>query len=168
MEKHEGLFEYVHVQHIKILSVLCFVRQLTGWRHLCYVEYYFNFGILLTHLLFPFLATPSGPTVFPLSQCGSGTDNTITLACYATGFTPASLTYAWTKEGTALTNSIQYPPVQKNSLYSGISQIQVSKQDWDARKPFQCVVTHAAGSGVCYFPPIIGKVIFKYISSSFF
>ncbi|KAG8006630.1 Ig mu chain C region membrane-bound form, partial [Nibea albiflora] len=106
-----------------------------------------------------FLATSTKPTVFPLTQCGSGPGDTVTLACYATGFTPSSLTYAWTTEGTSLSNSIQYPPVQKGSHYTGISQIQVSKQDWDARKAFQCAVTHAAGNAVCFFAPIIEFLI---------
>ncbi|KAL7378694.1 hypothetical protein ABVT39_017406 [Epinephelus coioides] len=92
-------------------------------------------------------ATPNAPTVFPLMQCGSGTGNTVTLGCLATSFTPSSLTYSWNiVNGAALTDFIQYPPVLKDNLYTGISQVKVSKQDWDARKSFRCDVTHAAGN----------------------
>nr|AEK82140.1 immunoglobulin M [Epinephelus akaara] len=92
-------------------------------------------------------ATPNAPTVFPLMQCGSGTGNTVTLGCLATGFTPSSLTYSWSVvNGAALTDFIQYPPVLKDNLYTGVSQVQVSKQDWDAMKSFRCDVTHAAGT----------------------
>ncbi|KAM8725094.1 uncharacterized protein AB9X84_004532 isoform 5-T5 [Acanthopagrus schlegelii] len=105
-------------------------------------------------------AASTQPTVFPLMQCGSGTGNTVTLGCFATGFTPSSLTYAWTKNGAALTNSIQYPPVQKGNLYTGISQIQVPKQDWDQRQTFQCAVTHAAGNppAVSFQKPVLRVV----------
>ncbi|XP_047183863.1 immunoglobulin mu heavy chain isoform X13 [Scophthalmus maximus] len=91
-------------------------------------------------------ATPKGPTVFPLMPCGSGTGNMVTLGCLATDFRPSSLTFKWNKNGAGLTDFIQYPPVQKNNFYTGVSQIQVSREDWDAMEAFQCAVTHAEGN----------------------
>ncbi|XP_051797519.1 uncharacterized protein LOC127531723 [Acanthochromis polyacanthus] len=91
-------------------------------------------------------ATSTAPTVFPLIQCGAEDAEMITLGCLATGFTPSSLTFSWTKNNAALTNFIQYPPVQKNNLYSGVSQIQVRKQDWNQSETVKCLVTHAAGN----------------------
>ncbi|XP_070704150.1 uncharacterized protein [Pempheris klunzingeri] len=88
-------------------------------------------------------ATSSGPTVFPLMQCGSGTGNTVTLGCIATGYSPSSLTYTWTKNGAALTDFIQYPSVQKGNTYMGLSQVRVPQ---DATGIFKCAVTHAAGN----------------------
>nr|AAC69881.3 immunoglobulin heavy chain precursor [Trematomus bernacchii] len=92
-------------------------------------------------------ATVSGPTVFPLMQCGSGTGGTVTLGCLATGFAPSPLTSGWSEKGEgSLTDFIQYPPIQKNNHYQGVSQIQVSRADWDAKKEFTCTVTHEAGT----------------------
>ncbi|XP_075942331.1 uncharacterized protein LOC142944968 isoform X3 [Anarhichas minor] len=96
--------------------------------------------------------TSAAPTVFPLMQCGSGTGNTITLGCFATGFAPSALTFAWNKvNGDALTGFIQYPPVQKGDLYTGVSQIRVSRQDWDAKNNFRCAVKHATGDAEVIF-----------------
>uniref|UniRef100_A0A3Q3GIF1 Ig-like domain-containing protein n=1 Tax=Labrus bergylta TaxID=56723 RepID=A0A3Q3GIF1_9LABR len=66
-------------------------------------------------------ATSSKPTVFPLMQCG--------------------------KAGTALTDFIQYPPVEKSGVYTGISQIKVNKEDLDAKQPFKCIASNTAGDG---------------------
>uniref|UniRef100_A0A3Q3GF00 Ig-like domain-containing protein n=1 Tax=Labrus bergylta TaxID=56723 RepID=A0A3Q3GF00_9LABR len=85
------------------------------------------------------VTTSSKPTVFPLMQCGSETANTVTLGCLATGFSPSSVTYAWSKAGTALTDFIQYPPVEKSGVYTGISQIKVNKEDLDAKQTFKCI-----------------------------
>lgn len=98
-------------------------------------------------MFFLFLATPTRPTLFPLVQCGSGTGGMFTLGCLATGFTPSSLTYAWDENGVDLPEFIQYPPVKNGNLYTGVSQIQVKKQDWDAYQTFHCDVTHVAGNG---------------------
>nr|XP_040046111.1 uncharacterized protein LOC120827317 isoform X1 [Gasterosteus aculeatus aculeatus] len=92
-------------------------------------------------------AASTRPTLFPLMQCGSGTGDTVTLGCFASGFSPSSLTFAWNKvNGPALTDFIQYPPVRKGDFYTGVSNIRVSRQDWEAKDAtFRCAATHAAG-----------------------
>ncbi|XP_063328720.2 uncharacterized protein LOC134626713 [Pelmatolapia mariae] len=87
--------------------------------------------------------------------CGSQSGDMITLACLATGFNPPVVTFSWTKSSflwpSSLTDFIQYPAVQKGNVYTGVSQLQVRRQDWDARQTFQCAVTHAAGNGQASF-----------------
>ncbi|XP_060882941.1 uncharacterized protein LOC132954402 [Labrus mixtus] len=113
-------------------------------------------------------ATSSKPTVFPLMQCGSQTGNTVTLGCLATGFSPSSVTYAWSKAGTAFTDFIQYPPVEKSGVYTGISQIKVNKEDLDAKQPFKCIASNIAGNGEGTFivtTPIYKEPTLKVFSS---
>ncbi|CAN9505932.1 unnamed protein product [Ophioblennius macclurei] len=90
-------------------------------------------------------AVSTAPTVFPLSPCSNEGADTFTLGCLATGFTPSSLTFAWSKSDVALTDFIQYPAVQKGDAYIGTSQIQVAKNDWDKVESIKCIVTHPAG-----------------------
>ncbi|XP_034151193.1 uncharacterized protein LOC105008122 isoform X3 [Esox lucius] len=90
-------------------------------------------------------ATATAPTLFPLAQCGSGTKDMLTLGCMATGFTPPSITFKWKDSTTtALTDFIQYPSVQSNGKYMGVSQLSVKKADWEKRN-FICAVEHSTG-----------------------
>ncbi|XP_056136556.1 uncharacterized protein LOC130113070 [Lampris incognitus] len=95
-------------------------------------------------------ATPKAPTVFPLEQCGPETGDTVTLGCLATDFTPASLGFRCTNaEGVALPDVLQYPAVEKNRAYFGVSRVRVQRDYWDARKVVNCVVEHSAGQKQC-------------------
>uniref|UniRef100_A0A672F7Y1 Ig-like domain-containing protein n=1 Tax=Salarias fasciatus TaxID=181472 RepID=A0A672F7Y1_SALFA len=108
-------------------------------------------------------ATSTGPTVFPLSPCSSDSATTFTLACLATGFSPASLTFSWTKSDTALTDFLQYPAVQRGETYTGISQIQVKRGDWNKLDSIKCLASHPAGitqTCVKYIEPTL-KVCFS-------
>nr|AIC33827.1 IgM heavy chain transmembrane form [Lutjanus sanguineus] len=96
-------------------------------------------------------ATSHAPTVWPLTQCGSGAGETVTFGCFATGFSPSSVTYSWTKNGAAQTDFIQYPPVQKGNTYTGVTQIKVPRQEW-GKATFKCLATHAAGNGQATIP----------------
>uniref|UniRef100_A0A672F4D1 Ig-like domain-containing protein n=1 Tax=Salarias fasciatus TaxID=181472 RepID=A0A672F4D1_SALFA len=86
------------------------------------------------------------PALFPVVHpCSSDSATTFTLACLATGFSPASLTFSWTKSDTALTDFLQYPAVQRGETYTGISQIQVKRGDWNKLDSIKCLASHPAG-----------------------
>ncbi|RVE69340.1 hypothetical protein OJAV_G00076860 [Oryzias javanicus] len=87
-------------------------------------------------------ATPKAPDVFPLIPCGSPSGDTVTLGCIATDFTPSPVKFSWKLDSNTLENFTQYPSILKGDKYYGVSQVRVSRQDWDARKTFQCVVSH--------------------------
>uniref|UniRef100_A0A3B4WX84 Ig-like domain-containing protein n=1 Tax=Seriola lalandi dorsalis TaxID=1841481 RepID=A0A3B4WX84_SERLL len=140
-----GLFYTAESAQLTSVSFIqCSVKNV-----LCLYSWYFN-----RTFVFPFLATSTGPTVFPLRPCSSGTGDMVSLGCLATGFTPSSLTFTWDKNGAALTDFIQYPPVQKGNVYTGVTQIQVRRQDWNDKANFKCVATHPAGTdGAIVAPP---------------
>uniref|UniRef100_A0A667YC47 Ig-like domain-containing protein n=1 Tax=Myripristis murdjan TaxID=586833 RepID=A0A667YC47_9TELE len=100
---------------------------------------------------FPFVITHvkknsvMAPTVFPLIQCGSQTAETVTVGILATGFTPASLTITWSLGNQPLTDSVQYPAVQKYSYYTGFSQVRLKRSDWEQMN-LGYTVDHVTGS----------------------
>uniref|UniRef100_A0A669DXC4 Ig-like domain-containing protein n=1 Tax=Oreochromis niloticus TaxID=8128 RepID=A0A669DXC4_ORENI len=125
---------------------------------MCALLLYFHCGILII-IVSPFLATSRRPTVFPLMPCGSQSGDIVTLGCLATGFNPPAVTFSWNKGGTALTDLIQYTAVQKGNVYTGVSQVRVRRQDWDARQTFQCAVRHAAGNGQASFQKPLPRIV---------
>uniref|UniRef100_A0A672YJ40 Ig-like domain-containing protein n=1 Tax=Sphaeramia orbicularis TaxID=375764 RepID=A0A672YJ40_9TELE len=109
-------------------------------------------------------ATVTRPTVFPLQPCdmqdGTGM---ISYACLATGFTPSALTYTWTVNDSPFADSIQYPPVLKNNFYTGVSQIQVRRQDWNNTQLYKCRVEHQGENREVIIKPA-GKMNLIHIS----
>ncbi|TDG95860.1 hypothetical protein EPR50_G00244510 [Perca flavescens] len=87
--------------------------------------------------------TTTAPTLFPLVQCKPGAADRITVGCLAQDFYPKSLTLQWTdSSGKSLATAVQYPPTEKNSKYTGVSLLTVSKSEWDSWSSFTCSVTH--------------------------
>uniref|UniRef100_A0A672YIQ5 Ig-like domain-containing protein n=1 Tax=Sphaeramia orbicularis TaxID=375764 RepID=A0A672YIQ5_9TELE len=103
-------------------------------------------------------------SLFPLQPCdmqdGTGM---ISYACLATGFTPSALTYTWTVNDRPFADSIQYPPVLKNNFYTGVSQIQVRRQDWNNTQLYKCRVEHQGENREVIIKPA-GKMNLIHIS----
>uniref|UniRef100_A0A667Y3R3 Ig-like domain-containing protein n=1 Tax=Myripristis murdjan TaxID=586833 RepID=A0A667Y3R3_9TELE len=69
----------------------------------------------------------------------------VTVGILATGFTPASLTITWSLGNQPLTDSVQYPAVQKYSYYTGFSQVRLKRSDWEQMN-LGYTVDHVTGS----------------------
>uniref|UniRef100_A0A4W5JD35 Ig-like domain-containing protein n=1 Tax=Hucho hucho TaxID=62062 RepID=A0A4W5JD35_9TELE len=91
-------------------------------------------------------ATITSPSLFPLMNCGTHTNDVYSIGCVATGFSPSSLTFKWKDAlGSVLTEFVQYPAVQSgepSGLYSGSSLLKVTNTDWNNKVKYSCVVQY--------------------------
>ncbi|XP_038836255.1 immunoglobulin gamma-1 heavy chain-like [Salvelinus namaycush] len=88
-------------------------------------------------------AATATPTLFPLMNCGTASNNVYSIGCLATGFSPSSLTFKWKDaSGSPLTDFVQYPAVQSGGAYTGVSQLRVAENVWGNSKSFICSVEH--------------------------
>uniref|UniRef100_A0A4W5PH44 Ig-like domain-containing protein n=1 Tax=Hucho hucho TaxID=62062 RepID=A0A4W5PH44_9TELE len=91
-------------------------------------------------------ATIASPSLFPLMNCGTHTNDVYSIGCVATGFSPSSLTFKWKDaRGSVLTEFVQYPAVRSGEAYIGVSQLRVAKNDWEKSTSFSCSVEHPGG-----------------------
>uniref|UniRef100_A0A665UPG8 Ig-like domain-containing protein n=1 Tax=Echeneis naucrates TaxID=173247 RepID=A0A665UPG8_ECHNA len=83
------------------------------------------------------------------------TSDDLTLTCLVSGFFPSAIIVHWEEND------------QKDSSYTGVSQIKVAKQEWDADQTYQCIATHF-GTSFSSFVEITGKIYFKSHINPFF
>uniref|UniRef100_A0A3P9KT75 Ig-like domain-containing protein n=1 Tax=Oryzias latipes TaxID=8090 RepID=A0A3P9KT75_ORYLA len=106
---------------------------------LFYCDYAFDYWGKGTTVTVTSVTPAQAPThVIGLMPCGPQSRDTVTLGCLAVDFTPSSWTFSWKQGSNNLENITQYPLILKNDKYLGISQVEVSRQDWDAKKTFEC------------------------------
>ncbi|XP_062307011.1 immunoglobulin gamma-1 heavy chain-like [Osmerus eperlanus] len=79
-------------------------------------------------------------------QCGDKVSNEYILGCLATGFSPSTVTFKWTSGGSDLTDFVQYPAVQSEGKYMGVSHVRILQNTWDNTKTVQCAVENLGGS----------------------
>uniref|UniRef100_A0A8C3XMA3 Ig-like domain-containing protein n=1 Tax=Chelydra serpentina TaxID=8475 RepID=A0A8C3XMA3_CHESE len=92
--------------------------------------------------LSPFAASPTAPSVFPLTSCNGGvTTRQVTFGCLAKGYFPEPVTVTWSPN-VAAPGVKTYPSVQSSSgLYSLSSQVTVPTSSWESNT-YSCKVQH--------------------------
>uniref|UniRef100_A0A8C3S9M8 Ig-like domain-containing protein n=1 Tax=Chelydra serpentina TaxID=8475 RepID=A0A8C3S9M8_CHESE len=98
--------------------------------------------------LSPFAASPTAPSVFPLTSCNGGvTTRQVTFGCLAKGYFPEPVTVTWSPN-VAAPGVKTYPSVQSSSgLYSLSSQVTVPTSSWESNT-YSCKVQHQPTSTV--------------------
>uniref|UniRef100_A0A8C3IQR7 Ig-like domain-containing protein n=1 Tax=Chrysemys picta bellii TaxID=8478 RepID=A0A8C3IQR7_CHRPI len=88
-------------------------------------------------------ASPTPPSVFPLSSCtGEGTTSQVTFGCLAKGYFPEPVTVTWSPN-VGSSGVKTYPSVLQPSsgLYSLSSQVTVPASSWES-DTYRCTVEH--------------------------
>nr|BAJ20182.1 immunoglobulin W heavy chain [Triakis scyllium] len=82
--------------------------------------------------------------LLPPSSDEMETDQTATLVCLVTGFSPADIYLAWMANDTLLTSGFVNQPVTEDgrSGWNSGSQLTVSADEWDSGITYSCVVGH--------------------------
>uniref|UniRef100_A0A8C3IPN8 Ig-like domain-containing protein n=1 Tax=Chrysemys picta bellii TaxID=8478 RepID=A0A8C3IPN8_CHRPI len=92
-------------------------------------------------------ASPTPPSVFPLSSCtGEGTTSQVTFGCLAKGYFPEPVTVTWSPN-VGSSGVKTYPSVLQPSsgLYSLSSQVTVPASSWES-DTYRCTVSHPGSS----------------------